>query len=74
MNPQHHLATPTCFGTRSFFCALLPSDLFAPIGGNRKHLPNLRTSPDPTSDNLTLYCFPDTALALPSHRPPIQTP
>jgi hypothetical protein len=73
MKPQHQLATSTCFGTRPFY-ALLPSVLFAFIGDSRKHQPNLRTGPDSTSGNVTVYRSADRALAMSSHRTPIQTP
>jgi hypothetical protein len=73
MKPQQELATSKCPGTR-LVCALLPSLLFAFIGDRRKHQPNLRTRPDRTSGNITVYRSAATPLALSSLRTAIQTP
>jgi len=73
MKPQQELATSKCPGTRPV-CALLPSVLFAFIGDRGKHQPNLRTRPDRTSGNITVYRSAATPLAMSSLRTAIQTP
>jgi hypothetical protein len=73
MNPEHQLATLTCFGIRPF-CALLQTGPFTLIGDSRKHHPNLHTGPVHTSNNVTVYCSPGTALAMSPHQTHIQNP
>jgi hypothetical protein len=73
MKPQHELSTSKCPGTTPV-CALLPSVLFTFIGDRSKHHPNLRTRPDHTSANITVYRSAATPLAMSSHRTSIQTP
>lgn len=73
MNPEHQLATLTCFGMRPF-CALMQTGPFTLIGDCWKHHQNPHTGPVHTSNNVTVYCSPDTALAMSLRRTHIQNP